>query len=597
MFFSWRLIPFLTVLTIAGCRREAPRAFERVALLPMENLTGDHAYDWLARGGQTQLSRQLASSRSVAPVNYATSSSAAVGATRILHTTLEKRDRALRIEAILEDAVTHQQVGDRVALLVPPEQVLGGINELARWLAKDAAQPVPPKPAAMAAFVAAQSVTGQSAPGDARLAGLTQAASLDGTFAPPLMALAELHLSAGRKEEARAAIEAAATRALTPVEREQVALLRASANEDRPRQAEALAKLSAAAPLQADLQLFTATRLQALRQLGPAVESYERALRVEPNNRDLWNLLGYANGYLGRLPAARQAFARYQALSPAEPNVLDSQGEVNYMNGQFKEAGDFFAATFARAPQFEGGRAMMKAAYARLLAHQDDEADHAAAAYAKAAGPTPAAEVARIHWLFSRGKPSEAVDYVDQLVANAKGPLLGLYQSHRCGLLLSRNRAAAHASARAAVAASPSSPAIVCLFLSQPSASPAEWAARAEHSFQVPLFRRQALAYALFFDRHYTEAFPLIESLLLESGPDADSELRVWLAECQWRTGRWASAKETLARWPLPAADSIFAGRQVTQFVLATLKTGEHFDDNAIAKRWSPVGKTMRDSF
>ena len=180
-------------------------------------------------------------------------------------------------------------------------------------------------------------------------------------------------------------------------------------------------------------------------------------------------------------------------------------------------------------------------------------------------------------------------------------PAAAVFETHRCGLLLRSaqpaGRAAAQAAARIAMSAGPVGPAaVLCFFMSQPSASPAEWSSRAERAFPGPnakAFRRQALAYALFFDRHYTEAFPVMEALALESNPDSDSEVRVWLAECQWRTGRWTSARETLARWPLPAIDSIFSGRHVPDTVFAILKSGEHFDDNAVAKRWSPIGKTV----
>jgi Flp pilus assembly protein TadD len=342
-----------------------------------------------------------------------------------------------------------------------------------------------------------------------------------------------------------------------------------------------------------------ASLLSRLHQFAPSIAAYERALRVDPENSDNWNRLGYTNAYLGRLPAARQAIERYRQLEPAEPNPLDSLGEVHYMGGQFKLAGDYFQAAFAKSPQFEGGRALLKSAYARLLDGQFDEADRAFTQYAKATEGSPATELARAHWLYTSGKPEAALAGLTEVAGKATGPLAALYQAHRCGLLLRTDRAAAQAAARVAIASAPAPVALLCGFLSQPSATPAEWSARVDRAFnsaQAAGFRRQALAYALFFDGHYADAFPLIETLALESNPDGDSELRALLAECQWRTGRWAAARETLARWPLPAADSIFGGQHVPAYVAAILKTGEHFDDNAVAKRWPPIASRIARS-
>lgn len=594
MFCSLRLVPFVFLLLLAGCKSQAPsRAIERLAVLPLENLTGDRAFDWLSRGAQVALNRQLTPSRTVAVSPHAGSADATVSrATRLLHTTLEKRGGQLRLEAVIEDALTHRQIGERIVLQQPPEQILAGLNQLAQGLAKDAAPPPTSTPAALEAYVASQTA---SQP-EARAAALTQAAGLDPQFALPLMNLAELYLAAGQRDPALAALTALGSRQLNAVEREQVALLKANLTQDRPQQSAALQKLALAAPSQENVQVFAANLLKSLHQLGPATAAYERAARVDPDNPEIWNSLAYARAYLGQLPAAREALEAYRKLDPNDANALDSLGEVHYLNGQFKAAADYFQACFAKSPQFKDGRALLKAAYARLLDDQLGPAQQAEAQYLKLAAGAPAAIVAHAHWLNTISRPQEAVAYLAEAAAKATGPLAAVYQTHRCGLLLRYDRAEAQAAARAAMAAGPAGPAVLCFFLSQPSASPAEWSARAARSFAAPnsqAFGRQALAYALFFDGHFADAFPLIETLAQETSPDADSEIRVWLAESHWRTGRWSSARETVARWPLPASESIFAGHHLPDQVLAILKTGEHYDDNAISKRWSPIGKLV----
>ena len=596
MYFS-RFLLVLIVLLV-GCQSSAPRVMERLALLPFANLTGDRSLDWLSRGAQVVLNRQLATSRVVSVAPYGDVGEAVLGrATRLLHGVIERRGSGYRLEAFVEDSTTHQQVGDRIELKMPAEQVLGGLNRLAHLLATDAAAPPVAQPAALAAFVEAQSLPQP----EAKIAALRQAAHLDPQFGLPMMALAELGIGTGHPDDARAALEGALARQLDPIERQQVALLSANlnanlANPDRTAQVQALQKLAEAAPSQPGLQLFAASSLERLRQAGPAVTALERAVRVDPENGELWNRLGYAQAYLGRLPAARQALETYQRLEPKEPNPFDSLGEVHYLGGQFKAAAEYFQTAFARAPQFAGGRALLKSAYARLLDGQFEAAEQAFAAYAKAVGASPLTEVARAQWLQSSGQSPAALKVLDEAARQATGPLAALFQTHRCALLLPNDRAAAQAAAQAAMKAGPSAPAALCFFLSQPTTTPAEWSARVERAFPglpATSFRRQALAYALFFDGHYDDAFPLLESLFLQSDLAADSEVRVLLAECQWRTGRWPSARETLARWPLPAPDSLFAGRTITAYLVAILKTGEHFDDNAVAVRWAPIARKL----
>ena len=602
MSYSFRPALVGLILLLVGCQSSTPpRLIERLALLPFANLTGDRSLDWLSRGAQVVLNRQLATSRTVSVTAYGEVADAVLGrATRILHGTIEKMGNGFRLAAYTEDGVTHRQAGERIELKVTAGQVLVGFDRLARLLATDSGAVAVTQPAALAAFVEAQTLPLS----EARKAVLTRAAQLDPQFALPMLALAEYSIGTGRRDEAEAALAAAGTRQLDPIERQQVALLRANlaqsgASPDRAPQGEALAKLAEAAPSQPNVQAFAASSMLRLRQAAPAVAAYERALRVDPENADFWNRLGYAQAYLGHLPAARQAIETYQRLEPNEPNPLDSLGEVHYMGGQFKAAAEYFQAGFAKAPQFGGGRALLKAAYARLLDGQFEPAEQAFAQYAKSGGASPLIEVARAQWLYASGQPEVALKGLAESAAKATGPLASLYQTHRCALLLRSDRPAAQAAARAAVAAAATTPAVFCAFLSQPSVLPAEWQARAERAFPGPAavaFRRQALAYALFFDGHYTEAFPLIDALLLETHLDGDSEFRVLLAECQWRTGRWESARETLARWPLPAADSLFAGRMVPAYVVAILRTAEHFDDNAVARRWSPIGQKLTRS-
>lgn len=591
MSFSWRsTCPFL-ILLLAGCRSWAPtRSLERVAILPFENLTGDRSLDWLGRGVQVVLNRQLSISRTVAGSSFPDLADATLGhATRYLHGTIEKRGGALRLEAYLEDAATHRQVGERMILTAPLPQLLPGLDRMAHSLAADVAPPPVTRPEALEAYVAAV----QAPQPDVKAALLAKSAELDPKFVLPLISLSELNLTSGKRDEAQATLRAAAARSPNALEREQIAALTANLTPDTGAQAAALQKMSEAGPLQANLQLFVANALQRLRQFLPAIAAYERALRVDPDNADAWNRLGYLNAYAGRLPQAKQALETYQRLAPNTVNPLDSLGEVHYVRQDFKAATDYFQAAFAKSPQFEGGRAGLKAAYARLLAGQFKEADQAFEQYAKLLNGQPAAVVAKAHYLYASGSPQEAFTLLAESAAKAPAQAASVFHAHRCGLLLKSDRAGAQAAARAALAAAPNPVAALCQFLSLPSASVAEWTARVARVTPEGPVRRQSLAYALFFDGHYADAFPLLEEVALESSQGTDSEVRVWLAESQWRSGRWASARDSYRSWPLPPGDSIFTGRAVASYVFGTLSTGAHFEDRDIAQKWDPHSVKM----
>ncbi|MFT3914692.1 MAG: tetratricopeptide repeat protein [Anaeromyxobacteraceae bacterium] len=67
------------------------------------------------------------------------------------------------------------------------------------------------------------------------------------------------------------------------------------------------------------------------------VKLYEEVIALEPTWAFPYNQLGYANRFLGRYDAAEQAFARYVALVPNDPNPHDSLGELYLKAGKFEQ--------------------------------------------------------------------------------------------------------------------------------------------------------------------------------------------------------------------------------------------------------------------
>jgi hypothetical protein len=119
-----------------------------------------------------------------------------------------------------------------------------------------------------------------------------------------------------------------------------------------------------------------------------------------------------------------------------------------------------------------------------------------------------------------------------------------------------RTGASAHADAAIRASQSPETRgvAILCRFLALPSATAAEWTARANTMLggMPPQFRESALAYALALDRHPAEAIPLLERMFAASAPGADGEPRAMLVSALLAAGRRDEAHKLLGPVPIP---------------------------------------------
>src|SRR5579871_2428398 len=104
------LTPILVALTLAACWRSTANAPQRVAILAVDNLSGDPSLDWIAAAAPKILASQLAGAN--AAVAAASSSDAyAAGATRFVHGYFDRRAGAaapLHFEFQIEDAATHR---------------------------------------------------------------------------------------------------------------------------------------------------------------------------------------------------------------------------------------------------------------------------------------------------------------------------------------------------------------------------------------------------------------------------------------------------------------------------------------------------------
>jgi tetratricopeptide (TPR) repeat protein/DNA-binding winged helix-turn-helix (wHTH) protein len=93
--------------------------------------------------------------------------------------------------------------------------------------------------------------------------------------------------------------------------------------------------------------------LQGEEQPAEALEVVKQGLIIDPEAKDLYNLLGGIYLYLGRNEEAIASYQRYVALAPGEPNAFDSLGLGYQWAGQYQEAIDAYRQALALKPDFE----------------------------------------------------------------------------------------------------------------------------------------------------------------------------------------------------------------------------------------------------
>lgn len=68
------------------------------------------------------------------------------------------------------------------------------------------------------------------------------------------------------------------------------------------------------------------------------IQTYQRGLQIDSLDKNLWNILAYAQAGMNRRNEALAAIDRYLQLAPAEPNPYDSKGDVYHLLGETDSA-------------------------------------------------------------------------------------------------------------------------------------------------------------------------------------------------------------------------------------------------------------------
>ncbi len=153
------------------------------------------------------------------------------------------------------------------------------------------------------------------------------------------------------------------------------------------------------------------------RRFQEATQNYEAAIRLDPDQADLWNQLGYAYAFAQDPPNARRALERYaKLLGSANANALDSLGEVNFFAGDFSSAEKYFLEAQEKNPR-GGAKNCVKAAQARVMAGDLAGADVLFQKYLGLAQPAQrkSAGFEQAQWEFLTGRRKEGMARLEQL--------------------------------------------------------------------------------------------------------------------------------------------------------------------------------------
>jgi Flp pilus assembly protein TadD len=577
----------LAVAGLAGCGRlSAPAAPQRIAILRFENLGQDVSADWMGRGFSETIGAELNgapgirvigsaqlhgfdAALGVRPVSAPGVSAErdlalAAGATRIAYGVYAVRAGRIEARLSMEDPGTGKMVRVATASAAAGD-VLGAAAELARGISGHAGPYPTRSQAALREY--AEALESQDPAATAQR--LEAALSADPDFGMAYRSLA--HLKAGHGDRAGAFDEIkrglARGNALGEVERARMEVEAASLGDDPRERRTALATLAKLQPDDPQVWRALADTAVSGHSYGEAVNAYRKALALDREDVAALNQLGYAAAYAGDLKTALEALGRYQTLRPADPNALDSMGDVNLIAGRLREAEGFYLEAARKDANFQGGGDRFKAAIARLMTGDVAGADAIEKQYldARTAGHDPLVGYRQAQWSWVSGRRKVAGGQLESYARSVEtGPLREMSARAWSELAIWRRvlgdgGGAAAAAAKAAELAGPASSgsALLARFLSEPRSPASERAARAERLAPGPPnpTRDRALAYALLLDREFGPASDVLKRLYAGVTPPAEEGFAVLLAWSDMETGRDQDAAPLLRFNPVPSAD------------------------------------------
>jgi tetratricopeptide (TPR) repeat protein len=546
------LIAALLTLSLGACARKETRGVERLAVLPLENLSADPGLDWAGPAVSAALVYDLAGAPNLSAQSVGSMGDAeSIRASRILQGYFVARNGRVEIRATLLDP----RKTTTVASFALDGPLTAGPLPLANQLARRLSGAARPFSTSNAGAFRDYGIALSTLDRATALRGLESASASDPNFTAASVAAARLLLESGDRDGARKILATAASTHPDPIDQARLEYVAATAAGDTAARVQALQTLARLTPMdrQVPRELGELHVLQ--RKFEDAVRNFETITRLDPEDAQAWNQLGYGYGFAQNLAGARRALERYrQLLPPEEVNPLDSLGEVSFYLGDFSGAERYFLQAHEKNPGEFGGGELIKAAQARLMLGDLPAADAIYQRYLALLQHSQGALAGyqQAQWEFLTGRRKAAIARLEKLAPTLVGEAraLALCQLSIWKLETGDSKAATELAGQAVSSAQ--SPRLrnlsaVCRFLALMPTS----------GSGLPV----ADVYALLFERKFKEAVSALEALYRETNPTADAQVRTLLAWAYVETGRQSEAQQLLARSPIPlsSGEPLFA--------------------------------------
>ncbi len=535
-FWRWNRVSFSRVLAavaalgLLACRNQtAPGPAARFAVLRFENLSGDKSLDWTGRAASeilgvalqsgmsgpvlrtSAVARQVQSVgvRATGAPGISAERSAALlaGANHLITGYVERAGALYRVTASEEDVSS----GRHVRTFSATDQAFDAA------VMKVASQFTPkPKPFLTTKAEAIQNYS--AALDDTPDTGaplFRKALAADPDFGPAWVASGLLDAVRSDRVSFTRTSADARQRKLDPFSRAQLDLQEATFNGDNKLRIAAMRKIVDLSPGDVNLLRSLAETETAAGDFKASAADWLRLTALMPGDLSAWNSLGYARSYAGDYPGALAAIAMYAQARPDEANPLDSMGDIHYSFGKFADAAAAYEKATQKNPDFERQAELYKAAWARFRAGDNAAADALMAKFRAAREKQRDALMPLLFadWLYRTGRAPQAEALLRQSAtdSSAPGARMGALSQLVVWDLLAGDRAKASADL-AAMGRPGNPPALIAAFSAMPTASAAEWDARAQRLFPGPAMqqlRTTAVGYALLLDGKRDAALPL----------------------------------------------------------------------------------------
>lgn len=537
-------IPVILIATLESCARPKREGVERLAVMPIENLSSDAQLDWRSRAAAAVVVYGLEGAKNILARQVNSLSAAqAMRASRLVEGYFFERNGRIGIRAVVEDLSANRTVASYAIEGAASAGFLPLANELAHRVSGEARMFGTNNENAFRSYgEALEARDSQSLERD-----LEAATAADPGFTAGYVDEAKVLEETGDRAKARQVLQAGERARLDPIERADLEYVAASASGDAMDRLKALEHMTVATPANVDMFRQLGAARFAKRQFPQAAMEYRAALHLDPDEVGTWNELGYALARAGDLKGAREALGQYQKLAPEDPNALDSQGEVSYFLGDFQAADEFFEKAAARNPAD-----LLKAAEAQLMLGDLQGAD---GLFVKRLGPARAQKSAgyqMAQWEFLTGRRKAGMARLEQLIPQLDGDAQALAMSQLAIWKLEagdRKAAAQLADEASKQAQSPQVRGIsgVCRYIASGSSASSG--------------SKMADALALLSAKKYREALPLLQALYNETNPSADGQVRTLLAWAYVEAGEVDKAAPLINAYPLPlsSGEPLFA--------------------------------------